>query len=198
MRRASRRDDTEPGIVKALEAAGWTVIRISDTGAPDLLAIRRGVLTALECKSPGGTLTPAQQTAFMRWAAAGLPVKVVRTPEEALMAVGAPVEGVLQPIPGMRMVPVSVGAAMLEAMKRPPREGQDDARDALGAAGHIVTPAYQKAQTEAVVPKPKRRPTAEARCGCGHLRGFHASGVGVCMVDEPCPCERYAPKGRKP
>lgn len=123
MRRAAKRDTTEPGIVKALEAAGWTVIRISDTGAPDLLAIRRGVLTALECKSPGGTLTPAQQTAFMRWAAAGLPVKVVRTPEEALMAVGATVEGVLQPL----------------------------------VSGHVVTPEFQREQTEAVVPKRRRK-----------------------------------------
>lgn len=150
MRRAAKRDTTEPGIVKALEAAGWTVIRISDTGAPDLLAIRRGVLTALECKSPGGTLTPAQQTAFMRWAAAGLPVKVVRTPEEALMAVGAPVEGVLKPLCGScHKRPRDAGLSVCVTCARG-LYGRD--------VGHVVTPEFQHEQTEAVVPKRRRKP----------------------------------------
>lgn len=109
--------------MRALELAGWTVLKVSDTGLPDLVCLRRGVVKFLECKSPGGNLTPAQEYTFRRFAAALVTVHVVRTPEEALMAVGAPVEGALPPLP---------------------------------AKGHLVTPAYQKAQTAAVVP-PKRK-----------------------------------------
>lgn len=89
MRRAAKRDTTEPAIISALQLAGWSVVRLSDTGAPDLLAIRHGVVRPIECKSPGGELTPAQRKAFVAWAAAGLPVAVAYTAEDALFAVGA-------------------------------------------------------------------------------------------------------------
>lgn len=174
LRRAAKRDTTEPGIVKTLEAHGWTVIRLSDAGAPDLLAIRKGVLVPLECKSPGGTLTPAQQTAFMRWVAAGMPVQVVRTPEEALRAVGATVEGVLPP-KAIRVV----DHGNMEDPSRPARfpstrlvmkariNGDGSGRAAMVESGtvvvrqakpmgHVVTPEYQREQTEAVVPKRRK------------------------------------------
>ncbi len=89
MRHAAKRDTTEPAIIAALQRAGWSVIRLSDTGAPDLLAIRHGVVRPVECKSPGGALTPAQRKAFLSWAAAGLPVTVAYTPDEAIAAVCA-------------------------------------------------------------------------------------------------------------
>lgn len=98
MRHAAKRDDTEPAIVQALELAGWTVVKVSDTGFPDLACFRRGVVRFLECKGPDGALTPAQEKTFGRIQGALVTVHVVRTPEEALMAVGAPVEGVLQPL----------------------------------------------------------------------------------------------------
>lgn len=90
MRWAAKRDDSEAGIVKALEVHGWTVFRLSDKGVPDLLAVKEGRAVPLECKSPGGTLTPAQTQAFERWLRAGMPVHVVHTPEEALAAIRAP------------------------------------------------------------------------------------------------------------
>lgn len=184
LRRAAKRDTTEPGIVKTLEAHGWTVIRLSDAGAPDLLAIRKGVLVPLECKSPGGTLTPAQQTAFMRWVAAGMPVQVVRTPEEALRAVGATVEGVLPPkairvvdhgnmedpsrparFPSTRLV-MKAGISTPEDMAAR-INGDGSGRAAMVESGtvvvrqakpmgHVVTPEYQREQTEAVVPKRRK------------------------------------------
>lgn len=89
MRRAAKRDDNEALIVTALQSAGWTVVRVSDAGAPDLLVARNGVLTLMEVKGPKGTLTPAQEVAFERLAWAGVQVWVVRTPFEALNAVGA-------------------------------------------------------------------------------------------------------------
>jgi len=99
MRYASKRDENEPAIVQALELAGWTVVPVSSRGAPDLLCARRGVLKLLEVKGPDGDLTPAQEETFARLAGALVTVHVVRTPEEALMAVRAPVEGVLPPLP---------------------------------------------------------------------------------------------------
>lgn len=94
----AKRDDTEPAIVTALELAGWTVIKVSDAGFPDLVVLRKGVVRFLEVKSPGGTLTPAQEKTFRRIQGAMATVHVVRTPEEALMAVRAPVEGILPPL----------------------------------------------------------------------------------------------------
>lgn len=107
MRRAAKRDDTEPAIVQALQLAGWTVLRVSDGGVPDLLCARSGVLKLLEVKSPGGRLTDAQERTFQRLAAALVTVHVVTTPEEALVAVKAPVESVLPPLPKTGAVPKS-------------------------------------------------------------------------------------------
>jgi hypothetical protein len=89
MRRAAKRDDNEALIVTALQSAGWTVVRVSDAGAPDLLVARDGVLTLVEVKGPKGTLTPVQEVAFTKLATAGVLVQVVRSPWEALAAVGA-------------------------------------------------------------------------------------------------------------
>lgn len=145
MRAAAKRDATEPEIVKALELAGWTVVKVSDTGLPDLVAMRRGVVRFLEVKSPGGKLTPAQQETFQRFAAALVTVHVVRTPEEALMAVGAPVEDFLRPLPPRRTEVVGDGGAY-----------SDKVKEAL--SGHRVTPDFQREQTESVVPKRRMWP----------------------------------------
>jgi len=58
--------------------------------------------------------------------------------------------------------------------------------------GVVVTPAYQKAQTDAVVPK--RRNLLGVKCECGHARGDHTSGRGVCMKG-PCECCGFAADG---
>lgn len=141
MRWAAKRDSNEPEIVKALERAGWTVVKVSDKGVPDLLCFRRGVVKMLEVKGPDGALTPAQVETFTRIHAALVTVHVVRTPEEALMAVGAPVESELKPIPGLPMMPTGL---------------QRTIREHCGP-GHVVTPAFQREQTEAVVPKKRRK-----------------------------------------
>lgn len=107
MRWAAKRDANEPEIVAALEMAGWTVIKVSDSGFPDLLCARKGVLKLLEVKMPDGELTPAQEKTFARIQRALVSVHVVRTPEEALMAVKAPVESELKP---------------MKTAKAPPRE----------------------------------------------------------------------------
>jgi hypothetical protein len=95
MRRAAKRDDNEALIVTALQSAGWTVVRVSDAGAPDLLVARNGALTLVEVKGPKGTLTDTQKVAFERLSGAGVQVQVVRSPQEALAVVGAPFSGVI-------------------------------------------------------------------------------------------------------
>jgi hypothetical protein len=52
MRRAAKRDQSEPGIVSALESAGWEVYRHLPV---DLLAIKGGVIRLLEAKTPTKT-----------------------------------------------------------------------------------------------------------------------------------------------
>lgn len=90
-------DATQPAIVGALRAAGYAVCQLDQGGGcPDLLVARgsqgRCPLThapakmwLLEVKTPGGVLTPAQKAWVSNWP---VPVYVVRTPEEALEAVG--------------------------------------------------------------------------------------------------------------
>lgn len=77
MRRAARRDSTEPEIVQMFEAHGWTVVRLSQKGVPDL-AVTKGRLTLwVECKSKRGSLTEAQKA----WK--GPPPVIVRSAEDA-------------------------------------------------------------------------------------------------------------------
>ena len=86
MRRAARRDETEAEIVAALEAVGAQVYRISQAGLPDLCVwYRRWVW--LEVKSLTGMVRKNQieQREFIE--RHGVPV--VRTAQQALVAVGA-------------------------------------------------------------------------------------------------------------
>jgi hypothetical protein len=104
VRRAANRDISEPAIVTALREAGATVHPIDSTGCPDLLVGYRGETYLLECKVASSTgrtkrktsggvrpdergLTPAQQAWWAAWTGR-LPV-IVRTPLEALVAIGA-------------------------------------------------------------------------------------------------------------
>ena len=87
---AAKRDANEPAIIAALEAAGCIVLKLNSAGAPDLLVQSPdGLLYLLEVKAAHGTLTPAQR----HWQAQGLRVAIVRTPEQALAAVGRSVAG---------------------------------------------------------------------------------------------------------
>ncbi len=75
---ARRRDRNEAEIVKALEAVGAHVTRISGRGAPDLLVRFRNRLYAFEVKGLKGTRTEAQQETS--W-------PIVRCVDEALAAI---------------------------------------------------------------------------------------------------------------
>lgn len=87
MMRASRRDACEPEIVKALEAVGAKVTRVSQKGVPDLLVSYRNIWFMLECKGKNGKLTEDQET-FIEFHG-DCPVHVVRNVDEALIAIGA-------------------------------------------------------------------------------------------------------------
>ena len=83
-----RRDANEAEIVAELEKAGATVVRLKWC---DLLVGFRGVTFLLEAKAARGRLNEKQRCEFARWC--GAPVVVVRTPEQALEAIGARWEG---------------------------------------------------------------------------------------------------------
>lgn len=92
MRRARRglekRDANEPAIVATLRAVGASVDLLPGAnGRPDLLVGFRGQTFLLETKSEQGRLENSQ----LEWLAAwrGAPPKLVRTPEQALRAIGA-------------------------------------------------------------------------------------------------------------
>lgn len=91
MRQAARRDANEGEIVRALEAVGCSVTRLSQKGVPDLLVGYEDTLsglrttTLIEVKELKGKLTPDQETWINEWRGE---VYVVRTVEEALEAVG--------------------------------------------------------------------------------------------------------------
>lgn len=83
-RYAKARDANEPGIIKALERAGATVLRLDEPC--DLLVGFRGRNHLLEVKNPKGKdrVTVKQATVFAWWRGT---IHVVRTPEEAVYAV---------------------------------------------------------------------------------------------------------------
>lgn len=99
MRAIGRRDRGEPAIVRALRGVGAIVVLHNGRDEPDLFVGLRGRWTALECKEPagvrGGTahrkLTPGQQRFHRVVEAAGLPIAVVRSPADALTAIGVAV-----------------------------------------------------------------------------------------------------------
>jgi Holliday junction resolvase len=74
-----RRDANEKAIVKALEAVGAHVTKISGEGAPDLLVRFQGRLWAFEVKAAKGKQTEAQIET--QW-------PVIRSVEDALHAIG--------------------------------------------------------------------------------------------------------------
>lgn len=87
MRQAARVDQNQADIVEALRTAGALVLPLHTVGhgCPDALCQFRGALYLLEIKATTGSLT-GEQEAFQQ---IGWSVAVVRTPEEALAAIGA-------------------------------------------------------------------------------------------------------------
>jgi hypothetical protein len=83
--RRKRRDANHAAIVGALQRAGYAVLDLSQVGGscPDVLCAKHGVQVLLEFKSPGEDLSDEQQAFVKRWPG---PVAMVRTPEEAIMA----------------------------------------------------------------------------------------------------------------
>lgn len=164
--RPAHRDASEPAIIKALRAVGASVWPISGKDVPDLLVGYKGLTYLLEVKSrlsntkkDGYTrktttkVSEGQQAFQDSWR--GGPVRVVHTPEEALYAIGAPVESVLPPLDMRRLHKTFTDSARGGGFAIPVHPANVPLAEEMIAAGHLVTPAYQKAQTAAVVPKPR-------------------------------------------
>lgn len=83
---ARRVDNVQREIIVALTVAGCNVTNMSRAGDgfPDLFVTRAGIHYILETKARYGKLTDAQ----IRFHVKHQPVHTVRTPEEALKAVG--------------------------------------------------------------------------------------------------------------
>jgi hypothetical protein len=62
-----RRDASEPAIVEALEAYGFSVVKLSIPGGPDLLLGRQGVTRVAEVKTGRARLRPAQRAWWDAW-----------------------------------------------------------------------------------------------------------------------------------
>jgi len=86
MRRAGRVDLTQGEIVKALRKVGAKVYVLSGVGHgfPDLLVGWRGENTLLECKTGDAGLTTEEKEFHATWPGK---IAIVRTPEEAVLAV---------------------------------------------------------------------------------------------------------------
>lgn len=87
MRRAAKIDGTQRDIVEALRIVGATVQSLASVGkgCPDLAVAYRGRTRLLEVKSPGGTLTEAEERFIAGWQD---DVAVVSSTEDALRAIG--------------------------------------------------------------------------------------------------------------
>jgi Holliday junction resolvase len=88
MRRAAKVDANQDAIVVALRAAGASVQSLAAVGkgCPDLLCAFRGLMYLLEVKRDKAQPNELQVRWHEGWRAA---VHVVRTPDDALRAVGA-------------------------------------------------------------------------------------------------------------
>jgi hypothetical protein len=87
IRPRTRRDANEGVIAAALRSAG---ARTWELDQPfDLLTLYGGVFRLLEVKRPGEKPSERQQELLGTLQALGAPVYVVRTPEDALQAIGA-------------------------------------------------------------------------------------------------------------
>lgn len=80
LRRAARRDASEPLIVAALRASGFSVEYLSAKGVGDLLCGKSGITRVVECKTDDGALTPDQVTWWAAWR--GNPLIILRTVED--------------------------------------------------------------------------------------------------------------------
>lgn len=85
-RYATKRDANEPEIIQTLRAMGCTVQQVSIKGCPDLLVGFRGLNFLLEVKTAKGVLTSDEYAFFETWEGQ---VELVRTPDDALKAIGA-------------------------------------------------------------------------------------------------------------
>jgi hypothetical protein len=88
MRRAAKRDASEPDIVETLEGIGAVVTKLNDPDVCDLFVVYRGAMHLMEVKTGKAKLRAGQEEFAQRMAACGVTVKVVRTPSDALDAIG--------------------------------------------------------------------------------------------------------------
>jgi hypothetical protein len=137
-RHNAKRDANEPTIISAFEARGWTVVKLSGKGLPDLLcmkSVRRFGKPAAEAehllvdvKMPDGSFRPAQVETWKAWSLRGLPVYVAVTPEDVASIVSGeakPWEVMeARPTRGKALVSVAANAGKRLRVVREPEGGE--------------------------------------------------------------------------
>jgi len=66
-RYAAKRDANEAQLVDALQRLGWSVLKVSEPGAPDLVCGRGAALVLVEVKGDKGQLRASQRRFRERW-----------------------------------------------------------------------------------------------------------------------------------
>jgi hypothetical protein len=82
VRRAAKRDLSEPAIVTALRLCGWSVQPISVPDAPDLILGKAGRTYLAEVKTGKGKVKPGQALWHREWR--GADVVILRSVDDAL------------------------------------------------------------------------------------------------------------------
>jgi hypothetical protein len=82
VRRAARRDDSEPEVIAAFRSGGASVWQLNDPNLPDLAVGHRRVTHHVEVKSGNKYPSENQAEAFQLWK--GEPVELVRSAAEAI------------------------------------------------------------------------------------------------------------------
>jgi hypothetical protein len=77
---AARRDSSEPDIIVALRAFGFSVQQLSGENVPDLLIGKLGVTRVVEVKTGNAPFKPGQRAWWAKWLGNGL--IVLRTVED--------------------------------------------------------------------------------------------------------------------
>lgn len=77
---AARRDQSEPDIIKALRAFGFSVQQLSGENVPDLLIGKLGVTRVVEVKTGNAPFKPGQRNWWAKWN--GNALMVLRTVED--------------------------------------------------------------------------------------------------------------------
>jgi Holliday junction resolvase len=117
---SGRRDEAEPGVVKAFESGGASVTKLSGKDIPDLLVGFLRETHLVEVKTNRAKLRDGQAEFARMWL--GSPVVVARTPAQARKWLAIWRERPREPGGGTWQIPEDVDRERLERLRSPKNE----------------------------------------------------------------------------